>query len=129
MDDQEYYCTMMRLLITSKTIRLILELWVKHIFEGYQLVKDNLNTSVIKATKQSDSKDVKVGFNQGMLRVSVPEEMIKAELSVYNLMGQPIYRTKMNQTEETVCLDADTNFYIVVLNSGNTIVSRKVIAL
>ncbi len=89
--------------------------------------KGDVNTSAIKPIIQADF-DVKVSFNQGMLRVSVPEEMIGEELSVYNLMGQLLFRTKMSHSEEMFHLDANSNFYIVVIQSGNAFVSKKIFA-
>ncbi|MCP4312297.1 MAG: sulfatase-like hydrolase/transferase [Bacteroidetes bacterium] len=72
--------------------------------------------------------NVKVWFNEGMLSILIPDEMIKAELRIYNIMGQEIYRTRMTQTEESVNLPSDSNFYIVVIQDRNTFTSKKIIA-
>jgi len=72
--------------------------------------------------------DVKAGFNKGMLRIVVPEELIQAELKVYNLFGQEIYCANMDQTENMVHLCSNSNFYIVVIQSINIFLSKKVLA-
>ena len=95
--------------------------------ETVETPSEDVNTSTIKPINQADF-DVKVRFNQGMLRISVPEEMIGEELSVYNLMGQLLFQTKMSHTEEMFHLYTNSNFYIVVLQSGNTFISKKVFA-
>lgn len=89
--------------------------------------KEDLNTSAIKQIKKTDI-NVKVRLNQGMLKISVPEEMIHAKLSIYNLLGQLVYQNRMDQNEEMFHFGKDSNFYIVVLRSKNAFVSRKISA-
>jgi hypothetical protein len=86
------------------------------------------NTLAIEQIKQPDY-NVKVVLNQGILRISVPDEMARADVNVYNLMGQLIYQTKMKQTKENFHFATNSNLYIVVVRSGNMIVSKKVLAL
>ena len=62
-----------------------------------------------------------------MLRISVPEELIKSELRIYNYMGQLMYHTIMEQTEEMVQVSSKSNFYIVVVQSGSEYISKKFI--
>jgi len=72
-------------------------------------------------------QNVQIGSKEGVLRILIPEIMVHAELSIYNLMGQEIYRTRMTQTEELLHLSSDSNVYIVVLRSGAACVRKKII--
>lgn len=69
-----------------------------------------------------------VGFSKGMLRIDVPEEMIDAELRIYNSMGQSVYHTNMEQTEKMVHLNSNPDFYIIAVKSGSNCITRKIIA-
>ena len=85
----------------------------------------------VLATKQSNQTDynVKVALNQGVLKVSVPKEMARAEVKVYNVMGQLMYQTKMSKIQEKFHFETNYSIYIVVVRSGNIVVSKEVIAL
>jgi len=76
-----------------------------------------------------DDSNVDIKINQGMLRVLIPENMINSELSIYNEMGQVVYRTRMAQTEEMVNLSSNPNFYILVLQDRNTYISEKIVLM
>jgi len=73
------------------------------------------------------SHQVRLEYNQGILKVLVPEEMINAELRIYNDMGQVVYHTKMEQTEEMVHLSTDSRLYIVGVQSGSEYITRKTV--
>jgi len=73
------------------------------------------------------SHQVRFEYNQGILKVLVPEEMINAELRIYNDMGQVVYHTKMEQTEEMVHLSTDSRLYIVGVQSGSEYITRKTV--
>jgi len=75
------------------------------------------------------SHQVRLEYHQGILRVMVPEEMINADLRIYNELGQVVYHTKMEQTEELVQLPSDSKLYIVGIQSGNEYITRKTIVL
>jgi len=90
--------------------------------------KEGVNTSATRAVKKNDI-NVHLSLKQGQLRVAVPDDMIRAKLSVYNLMGQLLFQTKMNHTEEMFQMNnIDSNFYIIVVQSGSALVSRKIFA-
>lgn len=75
------------------------------------------------------SPDVKIGISEGSLRILVPEALIKSELRIYNYLGQAVYRTIIEQTEEVVHLSSDSNFYIVVVQNESEYISRKIIGI
>ncbi len=83
-----------------------------------------IGTGRIELPKQN----VELRFNEGILRIMISEELSRAELRIYNFLGQEIYRTKITQTEERVNLSSDSNFYIVVIQDRNTFISKKIIA-
>jgi len=104
--------------------RIVGESYIRRI----SIKKKDFNTSVIKQIKKT-GHDIKVRLSQGMLSITVPEEMARAEVYVYNTMGQLLYQTKMNQTEEIFHLKAKSNVFIVVVHGKNATVSKKVVAL
>jgi len=93
----------------------------------YVIPKDT-ETPIGTGQNELPKQNVEVRFNEGMLSILIPEKMIRAELRIYNVMGQEIYRTRMTQTEETLNLSSSSNFYIVVIRDRNTFISKKIIA-
>ncbi len=71
--------------------------------------------------------DIKIGIRQGTLRILVPDALIHSELRIYNYSGQALYHSILEQTEETIHLSDDSNFYIVVVQNENEYISRKII--
>ncbi len=71
--------------------------------------------------------DVMLGFNQGLLSVMVSEEMIGSALTIYNYMGQAIYLTNLERTEEIIQLSSNSISYIVLIQSGSTYFSKRIL--
>jgi hypothetical protein len=71
--------------------------------------------------------DVEIGYRRGLLRVMVPEEMIGASLTIYNHMGQAIYLTNLERTEEMIQLSSNSISYIVLIQSGSTYFSKRIL--
>jgi len=88
--------------------------------------KGDINTHVKEQIKKVDY-NVKVRFSEEKLQITIPLEMINADVSVYNLLGQMILQTKMNQSEKSFHLNTDSKFCIVVLQKGNSFTSRKIL--
>jgi hypothetical protein len=67
-------------------------------------------------------------YQMGILTVRIPEEMVSANVSVYNYMGQVVYSSSMNQTEERFQIPAHSNVYIVAIQHGGQFLTRLVSA-
>jgi hypothetical protein len=61
-----------------------------------------------------------------MLRITVPEELINAELTIYNLLGQKLSQTHMDQSEKLLQLSVNPGLHIVLLKDGITRISKKI---
>ena len=77
--------------------------------------------------KQQD-QPVSVDYEHGTLRVSVPEEMIDADLQIYNYLGQSVYQTTIDQTEELVRLPGDSKLYILSVQNAGKYITRVFVA-
>lgn len=85
---------------------------------------DALLTGVKPGIKQH-RKDIKVNHSQGMLRISVPQDMVHSTLEVYNLTWQLHLQTRINNTEESFLLNTGTYLYIADIRGKNSITTRK----
>lgn len=75
--------------------------------------------------KQSEH-DIRLGFDHEMLRIVVPEELINAELTIYNLLGQTVFQSQIDQSEKTFQLMVDPGLYIVLLEHSSTRIGKKI---
>ena len=84
----------------------------------------------VLATNPTEQPDynVKVSLKQGTLKVSVPEDMKRAEIKVFDLTGQLIYQTKMTQADETFSFETHPGVYIIRVQNVNKSISKKIIA-
>ncbi len=71
---------------------------------------------------------IRLDYDYGALRVSVPEPLINAELQIYNCLGQSVYQTTIDQTKKTIPLPADSNLYILSVRQTGNQITRAFIA-
>ena len=67
-----------------------------------------------------------VTYGQEQLRIGIPVELVRGHLRVYNSVGQAIYQATLEQTESKFQLPSKSPFYLIVIQKGNTQITRKI---
>ncbi len=69
------------------------------------------------------------GFNNDLLKIKKPEEMELTDISIYNLLGQKIivWNSNLNQNEMELPFRAKKGVHLVVMNTSEGRISKKVI--
>lgn len=89
-------------------------------------IKKASTQTTVKPPLKKEGLDVNIWLNQGLLNVSLPQGIEQARLEVYSLLGQLLFQTEMNQSQESFLLDGSSDLYIVVIKTENTMVSKKI---